>query len=67
MNVQGKMIRVQGKDCLGLACHIASVYHNQIAYNAQSDDGFCEEMDGREKAIQARMEEDSSDEGIMER
>jgi len=63
LNVQGKHIQVQGKESLELACNIACVYHNQIAYNAQSDDGFGDEMEHVEREVQARMDEVLSDEG----
>lgn len=64
LSVEGKMVQVQGKECLEMACNIASVYHNQIAYNAQSDDGFCEEMAEVERAVQTRMDTELSDDGF---
>lgn len=42
--VENTVIPVIGDDCLALACHVSSAYHNWVAYNAQEDDGFSLEM-----------------------
>lgn len=49
--VENTAIPVIGDDCLALACRISSAYHNWVAYNAQEDDGFSEDMAEREARL----------------
>jgi hypothetical protein len=61
LNVQSTPIMVYGEECMMLACHVCSAYHNWLAYNAPEDDGFEEDMANREALIQARWEEPITD------
>lgn len=51
LNVEGKMLHIQGEECLAFSCQISSIYHNSIAYNALEDDGFSTEMRERERRL----------------
>lgn len=65
-------IRVEGEyvpmheQYLPFACCVSASYHNQLAYNAVYDDGFCADMAERERRIQAHMDEPCSDDSGSE-
>ena len=61
LRVEDKAIQVHGEACLMLACEVSAAYHDWLAYNAQEDDGFAKDMEGREERVRLRMEEPPSE------
>lgn len=57
ISVENTLIKLDTPDCLELACHVASAYHNGIASNAPDYDGFSEEMEELEARAQSRAGE----------
>jgi hypothetical protein len=56
LRVEGKLIAINdGEQCLMLACHACSAYHDWVAYNAPLDDGFESDMAEREEYIKASL------------
>ena len=55
--VEGTAIRLE-QACVALACRVMSLDHN--AYTLVEDDGFQQDMAGRERAVTEHMLEDSS-------
>jgi len=51
VSVEGTMIALHGEECLDLACHMSSAYHNWLAYSAPEDDGFEADMELREELL----------------
>ena len=63
LNVEGKMLQIHGEECLAFSCQISATYHNEIAYNAQEDDGFSADMRARERIVLWWMDETTSSGG----
>jgi len=58
--VDGARIVLATREALWVGCQAAAAYHNYLAYNAPSPDGFQEDMERREAAVRAHMEAESS-------
>jgi hypothetical protein len=63
LNVEGRMLQIQGEECLAFSCQISATYHNSIAYNAPEDDGFAEDMRERERRIRGWSDDTTSSGG----
>lgn len=45
LRVEGRLILLEGEDCMKLACQVSAAYHDWVAYNAPYADGFGDEID----------------------
>ena len=63
LDVDGTRIPLRSNETLWLGCQVTAAYHNSMAYNAPSPDGFAEDWAEREARVQAHMEAESSSEG----
>jgi hypothetical protein len=63
LDVDGTRISLPSNETLWLGCQVTAAYHNSMAYNAPSSDGFAEDWAEREARVQSHMEAESSSEG----